>query len=297
MTDASSSPLATAWSENHRLLLDVAYRMLGSVNDAEDVVQEAFARLMRADVSQIDDVRAWLVVVVSRLCVDFLRSARVRREQSASLWLPEPVVDQPADDPADRVTLDESVRMALLIVLEQLTPPERAAFVLHDVFQFPFETVSAIVGRSPAACRQLASRARRHVAENVPPSRFSVDAALHRRVAEQFMAACTGGDLDALMEVLAPNVEGAADLGELGRVLGRAVAVGRDEVCSRLLLLFGPHSGSALVGRTVNGEPGIVVSRNGRPFAVMSLTIDADGRISEIHSVADPEKLTRVRVR
>jgi RNA polymerase sigma-70 factor (ECF subfamily) len=296
MTEALPTPFAAAWNENHRLLLDVAYRMLGSVNDAEDVVQEAFARLLRADADEIDDVRAWLVVVVSRLCVDFLRSARVRREQTVGPWLPEPLVDAPAADPADRVTLDESVRMALLIVLEQLTPAERAAFVLHDIFQFPFETVATIVGRSPAACRQLASRARRHVSDNVPPSRFVVDDALHRRVAERFIEACASGDLDALMEVLAVDVEGTADLGELGRALGAQAARGRDEVAARLFALFGPHSGSQLIGRIVNGEPGVVVLRNGRPFAVMSLTIDADGRVGEIHSVADPVKLTRVRV-
>src|SRR5438477_1997510 len=139
---------ADAWREHRRYILDVAYRMLGSVSDAEDVVQEAFARLLQQDADQIQDVRGWLVVVVSRLCLDQLRSARSRRESYVGPWLPEPVVQPPGlvVDPAERVTLDDSVRMAMLVVLERLTPAERAAFVLHDVFQFAFEDVATIVG-------------------------------------------------------------------------------------------------------------------------------------------------------
>src|SRR5258708_4926420 len=163
-----------AWRDHGRHVVDVAYRLLGSVTEAEDMVQEAFARLVRADQQSIDDVRGWLVVVVTRLCLDLLRSARVRRETYVGPWFPEPVAHaaSEAPDPADIVTLDESVRMALLIVLERLSPAERVVFVLHDVFEYTFEEIAPMVDRTPAACRQLASRARRRIGaeeEKVPP--------------------------------------------------------------------------------------------------------------------------------
>lgn len=289
-----TSAIDEIWESERRLLLDVAYRMLGTITEAEDVVQEAFARLLRADIDAIDDVRAWLVVVVSRLCVDQLRSAYARREQSAGAWLPEPLVDARGAviDPADRVTLDDSVRIALLVVLEQLSPAERAAFVLHDVFQFSFETISAIVGRSPDACRQLASRARKHVKDNVRPARFDVEPAMHREAVDRFIAACTSGDLNALLAVLDPHVEGVADVG-VRRLPFSTTAVGADEVAGRLLALFGPQTPMTLEARNVNGELGVVALRHQHVFAVMSLST-AGGRVTEIHSIADPDKLRRV---
>src|SRR5688572_4615117 len=154
-TRTDDPALAEVWQAHHRYVLDVAYRMLGSVSEAEDVVQDTFARLLDEDLGEIRDVRGWLVVAVTRRCLDRLRSARSRREVYVGPWLPEPLIPPAEDaDPADRVTLDDSVRMALLIVLERLSPAERAAFVLHDVFQFPFEQVAGILGRTPAACRQ-----------------------------------------------------------------------------------------------------------------------------------------------
>src|SRR5947209_1423779 len=165
--------------------------MLGSVTDAEDAVQEGFARLLRADIDSIDDVRGWLVVVVSRLCLDQLRSARVRRTDTTAA--PDVVPSTP--DPADRMTLDDDIRLALAVVLEHLSPAERSVFILHDVFQFSFETVGAIVGRSPSACRQLASRARRRLETEVGPGRFVVEQSEQRVVTERFIAACAGGDL------------------------------------------------------------------------------------------------------
>src|SRR5207253_9787053 len=161
-----------------------------SVSDAEDAVQEAYARVMRNAVDGIDDVRGWLVTVTSRLCLDQLRSAQSQRTSYVGPWLPEPVVDVPSlgVDPADRVTLDDSVRMALLVVLEQLSPAERTAFVLHDVFQLSFDAVSGIVGRSPAACRQLASRARRRIESETGPARFQARVDEHHEVAERFIA-------------------------------------------------------------------------------------------------------------
>src|SRR5437879_7857514 len=204
-----------AWRENRRYRHDVAYRMLGSISDAEDIVQEAFVRLVRADLDQIEDSRGWLVVVVSRLCLDQLRSARSKRETYVGPWLPEPLIQPPGDefDPAERVTLDDSVRMALLVVLERLSPAERGAFVLHDVFRFSFEDVAGIVGRSPEACRQLASRARRRIQEETGPARFDVDPAELSRIARRFIAASSNGDLDALMAVLDPDVAGWTDGG------------------------------------------------------------------------------------
>lgn len=173
---ASDVPISQIWREHHGYLINVAYRMLASFSDAEDMVQEAFARLLRADHEKIDDVRGWLVVVVSRLCLDQLRSARVRRETYVGPWLPEPVI--PSGDalgPEERVVLDDSVRMALLVVLERLSPAERVAFILHDIFEYSFEDIGRIMQRTPVACRQLASRGRRQVLEEGAGMRGRVD--------------------------------------------------------------------------------------------------------------------------
>ena len=194
--------VADAWQAHHRYVLDVAYRMLGSVSEAEDMVQEAFARLVDRAGDGIEDVRGWLVVVVTRLCLDQLRSSRAKRESSVGAWLPEPVIESDLVDPADRITLDDSVRMAMLVVLERLTPAERAAFVLHDVFGFSFEDVARIVGRSIESCRQLASRARKRIHDQAEPSRYSVDPAELERIADRFIAAAAEGDLAALKDVL-----------------------------------------------------------------------------------------------
>src|SRR5438552_1539597 len=190
-----------AWSNYRGFLLDVAYRLLGSYSEAEDTVQEAFTKLLRTDLDPIEDVRAWLVVVLSRMCLDQLRSARVRHETYVGPWFPEPLIqsDDRSNDPAEIVTMDESVRLALLIVLERMSPAERVVFVLHDVFEFPFEKIATMVGRTVAACRQLASRARKRVAEEAGSPRFAIDPAEQRRVVDAFIAACAGGDIDALI--------------------------------------------------------------------------------------------------
>src|SRR3989449_5077807 len=203
-----------AWSDHHGFLLDVAYRLLGSYTEAEDLVQEAFTKLLRTDIDPIEDVRAWLVVVVSRLCLDQLRSARARREAYVGPWFPEPLIhSDEMSDPADIVTMDESVRMALLIVLERMSPAERVVFVLHDVFDFPFEKVAPMVKKSPAACRQLASRARRRVNEEAASPRFAIDPQEQRRGVDAFIAACAGGNLEALPPLLDPSVVGGGDVG------------------------------------------------------------------------------------
>ncbi|HEV7680432.1 MAG TPA: RNA polymerase sigma factor SigJ [Candidatus Dormibacteraeota bacterium] len=284
--------VSVAWQQHHRHLLDIAYRMLGSLSEAEDVVQEAFARLVRVPLDEIDDVRGWLVVVTSRLCLDHLRSARVRHEAYVGPWLPEPLVDIAGEDPAERVTLDESVRMALLVVLERLSPPERVAFVLHDVFQYPFDEVAAIMGRSVAACRQLASRARRQVQAERGAGRFDVEPAVARRVVERFIAAAASGDLDALVAVLDPEVTGETDSGGMLPTPRRRI-VGRDQVIGVLgdwLRMMEVR----LVAAPVNAEPGALAYSGDRLIAAISVSVE-DGRIVNLHAVANPDKLRHVR--
>src|SRR5438477_3217343 len=282
------------WTSHHRFLLDVAYRLLGSYNEAEDTVQEAFTRLLRTDLDPIEDVRAWLVVVVSRLCLDQLRSARVRREAYVGPWFPEPLIhsDDGLSDPADIVTLDESVRMALLIVLERMSPAERVVFVLHDVFDYPFEKIAPLVKRSPAACRQLASRARRRINEEAASPRFAIDPQEQRRVVDAFIAACAGGNLKALLPLLDPSVVGWADVGGTLAVVSQP-NVGRETVAYQIMKFFG-DPGTTLTAREINGEPGIVALRNGVVAAVLALTV-REHVITRIYAVVDPRKLAQVR--
>jgi len=289
--EPDEAAFAEAWRDHRRYVLDVAYRMLGSVSDAEDVVQEAFARLLKQDPDQIQDVRGWLVVVATRLCLDQLRSARTKRESYAGPWLPEPVIDGETDDPADRITLDDSVRMAMLVVLERLTPAERATFVLHDVFGFSFEEVAKTVGRSVEACRQLASRARKRIEDETGPARFDGDPAEVGRLADRFIIAATDGDMAALMDVLDPDVVGWTDsAGLLGAPL--EPLAGRERVMDQLLRFVRGY-GVTLSPLPVNGEPGVLVTRGGGLFAVIALETRA-GRITRLHGIANPQKLRYV---
>jgi RNA polymerase sigma-70 factor (ECF subfamily) len=283
-----------AWARHRNYLLNIAYRLVGSFSEAEDLVQEAYTRLLRTNAAGIDDIRGWLVVVVTRLCLDHLRSARVRRESTTGPWLPEPLVlpDGVGADPADVVTLDESVRMALLIVLERLTPAERTVFVLHDVFEFSFEEIGGIVERTPAACRQLASRGRRRVRADSAASRSDVDLAELRRVAERFIAACSTGNMQALLEVLDPEVVGWADL-DGRKATGPQPTVGAQDVAGGTMALFGAKSATRLMLADVNGETGIVVALRGRPFAVLVLSVRHE-LITAIYAIVDPAKLRHV---
>lgn len=289
-TYSSNTALANIWLEHHRYLLNVAYRMLGSVSEAEDIVQDAFARMLRINIEEINDVRGWLVVAVTRRCLDELRSARSRREVYVGPWLPEPVIE-PTDtnhDPADRVTLDDSVRMAMMLVLERLSPAERAAFILHDVFQFSFEEVAEIVGRTPSACRQLASRARRHVQEDASPARFTANPEDVARIADRFIAAASTGDLQGLMQVLDADVVGHTDSG--GFVPApRGLIVGRDKV-GPLFIQFVQILGATLKPMIVNGEPGMLVFKGDRLFSVIGLEIK-NGLVVQLHGMANPYKI------
>lgn len=289
----NGTSLSDAYASHRGLLLDVAYRLLGSYSDAEDMVQQAFAKLLAADLDPIEDVRAWLVVVVSRLCLDELRSARVRRESYVGPWFPEPLLsDQGSTDPAEIVTLDETVRMAMLIVLERMSPAERVVFVLHDVFDFPFEKIAPMVQRSEAACRQLASRARRRVKEEGASQRFAIDPQTQAKVVDAFMAACAGGDIKTLLPLLDPAVAGWADLGGAAGPIDQP-NVGAERVAAMVMRFFGTGSGAVLAARDVNGERGILATRDGRVSAVLSLTVRS-GRVTRILVQADPRKLTRL---
>jgi RNA polymerase sigma-70 factor (ECF subfamily) len=288
--------LGRAWREHRRYVLDIALRMLGDLGDAEDVVQEAYTRLLRTDIAELDDVRAWLVTVVSRLCLDQLRSARRQRQEplDAPTDLPgSSHVAAPAGaiDPADRVTLDDSVRLALQVMLERLSPAERTAFVLHDVFQLSFDDIAEVVGRSPAACRQLASRARRHIRSDANPARFAVESAEQRQATESFISACATGDLDALLAVLDPDVAGQADLG--GSIGLLPPVVGRDRVGPNTLRYIGPDAGVTLVSLPTGRRPSVLALRDGRAVVLLTLTV-RDGLVEHIDALVDPVKLAPV---
>jgi RNA polymerase sigma-70 factor (ECF subfamily) len=277
------------WREHRGVVLDLAFKLLGSFAAAEDAAQEAFARLLRADIDAIDDVRAWLVVVTTRLCLDDLRSARSTRVDLAGSVVDVGSGAAASPDPADRVTLDERIRHALVVVLQQLSPAERAVFVLHDVFGFPFPTVASIVGRSPDACRKLATRARAHV-RATEPARFDVLPSDEHRVTERFIAACAGGDLGALMELLDPDVVGDV---ELGTGVVRGTRRGADDVAHGLLHFFGGADGVTLVGQPIDGQLGVLAFRDRELFALATFEVDDGGLITDIHAVADPSAYFR----
>lgn len=279
--------------ERHRSHLQaVAYRMLGSVAEAEDAVQEAWLRLDRSDADAVSNLAGWLTAVVGRICIDVLRARRRRNEDYVGTWLPEPVVslDEPVD-PESQVELAESVGLALLVVLETLAPAERLAFVLHDMFGVPFDEIAPIVDRSPAATRQLASRARRRVQGAPEPDG---DLAAQRQVVEAFLAASRAGDFDALVAVLDPEVSFRLDAGK-DSPLARPPIVGSDDVAREVLARGAPF---APLGRiaVVNGGIGVVVGAPERPFAIAGCTI-AGGRIVELDLILDPEKLAAANLR
>jgi RNA polymerase sigma-70 factor, ECF subfamily len=270
-------------------LVGVAYGLLGSVAEAEDVVQDAWIRLQRSDVDSIDDLAGWLVTTTSRLALDVLRSARSRRESYIGPWLPEPV--ETAPDPADAVSLADSMSWAMMIVLETLTPAERAAFVLHDVFGLSFAEIGTALGRNAAAVRKLASRAREHVDARKP--RFDVDPAAHREVVDAFASATLSGDLAQLLHLLDPDAVLTADGGGLVRA-ARAPIAGAEAIASFLSAIADP----ARTMRTtvVNGNPALLIFTDGALEGVMALGI-ANGRIRTIDTVRNPNKLRGLHTR
>jgi RNA polymerase sigma factor (sigma-70 family) len=282
--------LAEQFEEHRPHLRRVAYRMLGTIDDSDDAVQEAWLRLSRSDDSAIENLGGWLTTVVGRVCLDMLRTRRSRREDSVGSWLPEPVVtvgDQ--SDPEHESLLADSVGLALLVVLETLAPPERLAFVLHDMFGMPFEEIAPIVDRSPAATRQLASRARRRVRGAKPES--NGDLAEQRQVVDAFLAAAREGDFDSLIAVLDPDVVFRMDLGP-DSSQARPKVEGAEAVARQILARGAPFAPLARPA-IVNGTAGAIVGLRGRPFAVAGFTV-SNGRITEIDIIADPDKLPRL---
>jgi RNA polymerase sigma-70 factor, ECF subfamily len=270
-------------------LLRLAYSQLGDLGEAEDVVQEAWVRLERAGPETVEDLDAWLTTTVARLALDVLRSARVRRVSYVGPWLPEPVFT--AGDPADRVTLDESVSYALLAVLEQLSPAERTAFVLHDVFDVPFPEVAEIVGRSPDSVRQLASRARRHVARERPRRPVSADE--HRRAVEAFERASADGDLEALLEILDPDATFVSDGG--GQVIAaRKPLRGALRIARAWLGIRRRYPAEHATLVEVNGLAGLLLEGpGGESRSVLAFAVDG-GRIVRLDVLRNPAKLKRL---
>jgi RNA polymerase sigma-70 factor (ECF subfamily) len=292
-----SEPGLSAIMSERRQLINLAYRLLGSLADAEDVVQETYARwyaMTPAEQQAIDNPAAWLTKVASRVCLDLLRSARSRRERYVGEWIPEPLpastewhTGQPGTgDPADRVTLDESVNMAFLVVLDAMTPAERVAFILHDVFRYPFPEVAEIVGRTPAACRQLASSARRRIQDAEIPAAPSPRRA---ELVRQFKAAWESTDIAALVSLLDPDVTAVADGGGIVQASLEPVHGGVD-VAQYFADLPVFRLGRTLLERTVNGQPGLVIQFEGVTETVIAFDVDGD-HITNIWAIRNPEKL------
>ncbi|THA86237.1 RNA polymerase sigma factor SigJ [Streptomyces sp. A0592] len=297
-----ATPELNAIVGERRRLINLGYRLLGSLAEAEDVVQETYTRWYAMSPEQqeaIESPGAWLTTVAGRICLDVLGSARARRERYVGAWIPEPLPDrgewfagrtggggcEPAD-PADQVTLDESVNMAFLVLLESMTPAERVAFILHDVFRYPFAEVAEIVGRTPAACRQLASSARRRIGEGRPqPAPAAGQATLVRH----FKEAWESKDIEALVGLLDPGAVMTADGGGMVGTVLRPVEGGRN-IAQYLIHIADKARGLELLERTVNGRPGLVAQHTGVPVTVAAFEI-TEGRVSRIWAVRNPEKL------
>ncbi|WP_406279897.1 sigma-70 family RNA polymerase sigma factor [Embleya sp. NBC_00896] len=279
--------LAERFEENRTHLRAVAYRMLGSVSEAEDAVQEAWLRLDRSDISDVQNLGGWLTTVVGRVCLDMLRSRTSRREDAFDVHVPDPIVTR-ADgtDPEHEAELTDSVGLAMLVVLDTLPPAERLAFVLHDMFAVPFDDIAPIVDRAPAATRRLASRARRRVQGGAPAP--ETDPTRRRRVVDAFMAASRGGDFEALLAVLDPDVLLRVDGGvaDMSKLIRGAVAVAQQALTFARFAEFGRVV-------LVNGAAGLMTVPDGRPLSLMDFTV-TDGRITEINLLADPERLDRI---
>jgi RNA polymerase sigma-70 factor, ECF subfamily len=295
-TTQSSNPEASirlaTFDQYRSLLFSIAYRMLGSVADAEDMLQETFIRWQQAANDNIDSPRAFLVTIVSRLCINHLQSARVQREEYVGQWLPEPIVTDPGSDPLAIIKVDESLSMAFLVLLERLTPVERAVFLLREVFEYEFSEIAAVLGQSEVNCRQILRRARQHVSAMRP--RFKVSSKKQNDLLQRFLEAMGTGDMKGLVALLSSDVVLHSDGG------GKAIAVpnlihGADNVARGILGGFRKLLPKTLVRRLarINGEPGVVSYLDGKPYSVF--TLDAvDGRVRAIYILTNPEKLSHL---
>ena len=280
--------LAAQFEEHRTRLRAVAYRMLGSLSEADDAVQETWLRLSRSDADEIENLGGWLTTVTARVCLNLLRSRDTRREDPLFERVPDPIIDREgATDPEHEALLADSVGLALLVVLETLPPAERLAFVLHDMFAVSFDEIAPIVGRSSTATRQLASRARRRVQGAATPD---TDLTRQREVVDAFFAAARDGDFDALVAVLDPEVVLHSDGGTL-RPAASVMVQGAETVAGRAMSFahLHPYTRPALV----NGAAGVVVARDGKPFSVMGFTVRG-GKVVEIDAIADPERLEQL---
>jgi RNA polymerase sigma factor (sigma-70 family) len=280
--------LAGQFEQLRPRLHTVAYSILGSISDAEDAVQECWLRLDRTDASTVADLQGWLTTVVGRICLDMLRRRRTRPERHYGDWLPEPIVEVDDAGPESQVLLADSVGLALLVVLETLSPAERLAFVLHDVFGVPFDDIARVVDRTPEAARQLATRARRRVQAAPTPD---PDLARQRSVVDAFLAAARNGDMRRLLEVLDPDVVFRADAGALPA--GAAFPVSGAEAVAVRVLQTAPRFIAHTAPALVNGQAGAVFAPDGRTLGVIGFTVVA-GRIVAIDLIADPAKLRRL---
>jgi RNA polymerase sigma-70 factor (ECF subfamily) len=297
--DGQPDPGLNAIMSERRQLINLAYRLLGSLADAEDVVQEAYARwyaMSRPQQEAIETPGAWLTTVASRICLDLLGSARARRERYVGEWIPEPLPERTewiggrsggTVDPADRVTLDESINMAFLVVLESMTPAERVAFILHDVFRYSFAEVAEVVGRTPAACRQLASSARRRIRASQAPA---TPTAQQAGVVKDFKQAWEAKDIDALIGLLDPDATAIADGGGLVSAALRPIEGGEQIARYLVTLVARAPSNVTFLERTVNGQPGLVAQLDSVTVAVYAFDV-AGGRIKHLWVVRNPDKL------
>lgn len=278
--------------EEHRLLLQgIAYRMIGTMAEAQDVVQDTYLKWSRADTRIIRDPRAWLVTACSRQALDVLKSARVRRESYCGVWLPEPFLDAHPHDPAEQLRVDESVSVALMVALERLSPPERAAFLLHEVFAYSFDEIASILGKSTAACRKLASRARAIVQANRP--RFETQAEEHRRLLDAFLKAAYAGELSELKTLLAESAQLHSDGG--GKADAAAeILMGADTIAHFMVRVLHDRrtarEATQIVPRWFNGAPGVLIHEAGRLVTALSVAVEA-GVIQRIFAVRNPDKL------
>jgi len=289
----SEVPIRLGTFDQYRsLLFSIAYRMLGSVADAEDMLQETFIRWQQAPDDEIRSPRAFLVTIISRLCINHLQSARVQREEYVGQWLPEPIVTNGGNDPLGIIRVDESLSMAFLVLLERLTPVERAVFLLREVFEYEYSEIAVILGQSKSNCRQILHRARQHVSAARP--RFEASTQKQKRLLERFLQAIGSGSMDELVALLSRDVSLFTDGG------GKAVAVpnavqGADKVARGVLGGLKKLTPKNLVRRIVevNGAPGVVSYLNGKPFSVFTFE-ERNGRISSIYVVTNPEKLSHL---
>lgn len=290
LAEAALNPL-DAFNHHRRLLFGIAYRMLGSVTDAEDMVQETFLRWQQTPQTRVQSPKSYLATTITRLCIDYLRSARVRREQYVGPWLPEPLLTQQTDDPAEQVELADSLSMAFLVMLERLSPIERAVFLLREVFEYDYPEIAQIVGKSAENCRQILRRSRQHLATERP--RFPVSPQHQEQITAQFLDASTQGSLQGLLTLLAPDVTFYSDGG--GRVAAALKPLHGSMKVARFLLAIQrkwlPAASADLI--EINGQPGIMLRAESDIHSVMTFEI-VDGYIQTIYSIRNPEKLKQL---